>query len=152
MVSTESVLRNLSRNTSPLGFNMPDMTTLTTWGCIPGYENQYMISDRGEVRHFPDNTSEGRPIRPRLNNCGYLMVDLYKSGKRQCLLLHRLVAMTFLPNPKGYEVVNHIDRDKTNCNVSNLEWCSQSQNILHSYNTNPNHGNKRKSLTHNSFL
>lgn len=74
------------------------------------------------------------------------MVDLYKSGKRQCLLLHRLVAITFLPNPNKYEVVNHIDRDKTNCDVSNLEWCSQSYNILHSY-TNPNHGNKRKSLT-----
>lgn len=122
------------------------MNAIINWSCIPGYEDRYIISDRGEVRHFPDNTSKGRPIKPRQNNCGYLMVDLYKSGKRQCLLLHRLVAITFLPNPNKYEVVNHIDRDKTNCDVSNLEWCSQSYNILHSY-TNPNHGNKRKSLT-----
>ena len=79
------------------------------------------------------------------------MVDLYKSGKRQSLLLHRLVAITCLPNPKGYEVVNHIDRDKTNCNASNLEWCSQSYNIRHSYSSNPNHRNKRKPLTNNSL-
>lgn len=119
------------------------MIATTMWSSIPGYENRYMISDRGEVRHFPDNYSEGKPIRPRQNNCGYLMIDLYKDGKRKCMLLHRLVALTFIPNPKGHKVVNHIDRDKTNCSVENLEWCSQSDNIIHSY-TNPNHGNKLK--------
>lgn len=119
------------------------MWTSRMWCSIPGYENQYMISDRGEIRHFPDNTSEGRPLKPRLNNCGYLIVDLFKSGKRQCFLLHRLVALAFLPRPEGCNVVNHIDRDRTNCSAINLEWCTQSDNIIHSY-KNPKHKKKNK--------
>lgn len=118
---------------------------VTMWSCVPGYESNYMISDRGEVKHFPYASSKGKSVKPRLNNAGYLMIDLYKDGKRKCMLLHRLVALTFIPNPRGLEVVNHKDRDRTNCAADNLEWCTQSENILHSY-ANPYH-RKRKPTT-----
>lgn len=57
-------------------------------------------------------------------------------GKHRMYFMHRLVAFNFLPNPQNYKEVNHIDRDITNCDVSNLEWCSYEQNMRHARETN----------------
>ena len=59
---------------------------------------------------------------------GYVYVGLTKNSKTKQHLLHRLVALHYLPNPNNYSDVDHIDSDKTNNNLSNLRWCSRSQN------------------------
>lgn len=63
-----------------------------------------------------------------MNNKGYLKVILCKDGKTKQLLVHRLVANAFIPNPLNLPFINHKDEDKTNNAVSNLEWCSQQYN------------------------
>lgn len=66
------------------------------------------------------------------NVCGYLQVALQKHKKRKDEKIHRLVAEAFIPNPENKPQVNHIDGDKTNNNVNNLEWTTTSENQLHS--------------------
>lgn len=61
----------------------------------------------------------------------YLVVSLSEGGKRWYKRIHRLVAEVFLPNPHGWEEVNHIDGNKLNNDVSNLEWCTREQNMRH---------------------
>lgn len=111
------------------------------WKEIEGYEGYYEVSSFGRVRSI-DRYVKGRWdaqifCASRFMKCkrvknGYLHVKLTKDGERKEPLVHRLVASAFIPNPEGLEQVNHIDGDKTNNNVDNLEWCSASQNQLHS--------------------
>jgi hypothetical protein len=65
------------------------------------------------------------------NGLGYLQVRFTINGKTYRKYIHRMVAEAFIPNPHGYSEVNHIDGDKSNNHVSNLEWCSRSYNIKH---------------------
>lgn len=62
---------------------------------------------------------------------GYLSVSLRKDGKQKRFYVHRLVAEAFIENPMNLREVNHIDENKSNNNVSNLEWCSHSYNMLY---------------------
>jgi len=71
---------------------------------------------------------QNRFIKPQPNDMGYLRVFICQ--KR--LFVHRLVAEKYIPNPQNLPCVNHIDGNHTNNNVSNLEWCTQRYNILHS--------------------
>lgn len=64
---------------------------------------------------------------------GYPIIGLSKNGKSRTKTIHRLVAETFIPNPNDYRVINHIDCNKTNNNVNNLEWCTQKHNIIQSF-------------------
>ena len=70
-------------------------------------------------------------MTPSLSNCGYLMVCLRQNGKQYLKSVHRLIAQTFIPNPENKPQVNHIDSDKTNNTVSNLEWCTAKENQTH---------------------
>lgn len=101
-----------------------------TWSKIDGYNN-YSISKNGEIR----NDKTGKIKTPVINSRGYCNVDLYSNGERRKERIHRLVAKTFIPNPDNKLQVNHIDGDKTNNNVNNLEWCTASENMLHAFNT-----------------
>lgn len=93
---------------------------------IPGYP-KYSIDRDGNVFG-----PRGR-IKQRLDRKGYLRVQIYdETGRCRSALVHRLVAVTFIPNPDGLPQVNHIDEDKANPRVSNLEWCDRSHNIRHS--------------------
>lgn len=87
----------------------------------------YSISDAGEVRR--DDTDHIKELR--LNRYGYAVVDLYKNSKRKTERVHRLVANAFIPNPSDKPEVNHKDGNKTNNNVSNLEWTTKRENIDH---------------------
>ena len=78
----------------------------------------------------------------RLN--GYKVFRLSKNGVKKGFYAHRLVAENFLDNPNNYKVVNHIDGNKLNNDVSNLEWCSQSKNMKHAYDTNLIAARKKK--------
>ena len=66
---------------------------------------------------------------------GYKKVELVKNGQRKSIRVHRLVAQAFIPNPENKLEVNHIDGNKTNNHVENLEWVTSSENTIHAYTT-----------------
>jgi hypothetical protein len=73
----------------------------------------------------------GKLLKLAIGTCGYYQVLIYNKGKYKTYLLHRLIANLFIDNPDNLPEVNHIDGDKLNNSISNLEWCSRSQNIRH---------------------
>lgn len=90
----------------------------------------YLISSKGNVDSLKRKTR--RRILPQ-NWRGYLSVTLDTGVKRQPLLVHRLVAQAFIPNPENKPEVNHINGDKTDNRVENLEWVTHSENMRHAY-------------------
>lgn len=96
---------------------------------IPNYEGFYQVSSDGKV------ISPNGIRKAEMSQTGYWRVALWKHGKGKHFFVHRLVAMAFIPNPNNYELVNHIDGNKLNNNVENLEWCNLSQNVQHAYRT-----------------
>lgn len=75
---------------------------------------------------------------PQPTDNGYLKVDLYDSGKKSSKRIHRLVAEAYIPNPYNKPDVNHKDGNKHNNSVSNLEWVTKSENMIHAYQTGLN--------------
>lgn len=94
---------------------------------IPGYNGFYQVTTEGEVI-----SPNGLKTQEKSYN-GYLRVSLWNKGKGKHHLVHRLVAEAFIPNPDNLPMVNHIDGNKRNNNVSNLEWCNLSQNMIHAH-------------------
>ena len=88
------------------------------WKPIENYEGLYEISDEGQIRHVKYN----RLVKPVTGTRGSQMVNLYKKNATKQFSVHRLVAKMFIPNPDNLTVVGHIDGDKTNNRVENLEW------------------------------
>jgi hypothetical protein len=104
------------------------MTTTETYKDVPEYEGLYRVSDQGNVYSI---VSE-RILKPWVHTYGYHRVNLYKNWVRKYYSVHRLVALTFISNPESKEQVNHIDWVKTNNSLSNLEWCTNRENAIHS--------------------
>ena len=114
---------------------------------IENYEDLYMIDELGNVKSLPRSrinnkgykcTTKERILKPQIRN-NYLFVRLSKNGIKETYSVHRLVAKHFIPNPENKPYVNHIDGDRLNNRVSNLEWVSASENMLHScYQLNKN--------------
>lgn len=102
------------------------------WKNISGYEG-YMVSNLGRVKSLNYNKT-GKPqiLKNKKLNNGYLRVHLYKDRKVKCYLVHRLVADAFIPNPNNLTEVNHINEDKTDNRVDNLEWCDRVYNATYS--------------------
>lgn len=94
---------------------------------IPGYEDEYVISEDGQVW----NKKTGAAMHGSVNSHGYMVLSLTKDGKKKDRKLHRLLAATFIPNPNGYECVNHKDGNKLNNSLANLEWCTKGYNNRH---------------------
>ena len=90
---------------------------------IQEYEN-YEISNFGNVR----NINTGKILKNRKNRDGYCLVDLYKNGIKQTLIIHRLVGFAFIPNPENLPCIDHIDQNKANNSIPNLRWISKSNN------------------------
>lgn len=91
---------------------------------IPRFEEKYAITEDGQVWSYKHK----KFLKPKLVN-GYYLVDIFdKNIKRHSIPIHRLVAMTYIPNPNNYPVVNHKDETRTNNHVSNLEWCTYKYN------------------------
>ena len=113
------------------------------WKDISEFCGFYQVSNFGRVRRIADysnqnsewNLYEPKILTPRLHTNGYLRVMLSVSGKHYDRYIHRLVAAAFIDNENGYSEVNHIDGNKQNNNVLNLEWCTRSQNNRHAYRT-----------------
>lgn len=94
------------------------------WRAVPGYEGLYEVSNMGNVR----NVRRNKLLRLQKNQ-GYIRVWLYKNGIQTGLRVHRLVAQAFLPNPDNLPEVNHLDEDKSNNRVENLEFCDRKYNV-----------------------
>ena len=112
------------------------------WKPVVGYEGLYEVSNLGMVR------SRRCLLSQQTNNFGYKTVMLYKNGKPKRMTIHRIVANAFIPNPLNYSQINHIDENKENNCVSNLEWCTPSTNNLKYHKNHPNlrRNGKRKGL------
>ena len=102
------------------------------WESVKGYEGLYEVSNLGRVRTLKRATTSGVVLKQAVKH-GYMHVCLSKDGKPSTKRVHRLVAEAFIANPMDKPVVNHIDGDKTNNAVSNLEWATNSENELHSF-------------------
>lgn len=97
---------------------------------IEGYEGRYSINQQGVVlRHCK---KWDKKIGPAIDSSGYPYVALSKERKKKNFLLHRLVAIYFIDNPLNFPIVDHIDHNKLNFSIGNLEWCTQKHNVNHS--------------------
>lgn len=109
------------------------------WRPVSGYEGRYEVSINGDVRSLErQKKNRGgtqriplRDMKQRYNHKGYKVVHLSKDGTNAWVLVHRIVALAFVPNPHGKPQVNHIDGNKTNNSASNLEWVTNSENMRH---------------------
>ena len=99
------------------------------WKSITGFSN-YIISNNGKIKSINYNkTGKSKELIPHKLSNGYLGVTLYDDTKKpHMLLIHRLVAITFIPNPNNYKIINHIDENRNNNFVDNLEWCDPKYN------------------------
>ncbi len=108
------------------------------WKAVAGYEGKYEVSTLGRVKviTFTNNRYAGKPwnhiMKPFDNGSGYMVVSLTQNGKRKNHYVHRLVATAFLERPDGKTEVNHIDHNRSNNCVSNLEWTTVEENIRYS--------------------
>ena len=107
------------------------------WKAIEGYEGKYEVSNLGRVRSLPrtfldvngrKQMFKGRVLKQNMRKNGYMVVTFYESGKFHQMMIHRLVAGAFIPNPNNLPLINHKDEDKTNNQVDNLEWCDKAYN------------------------
>lgn len=102
------------------------------WKDIEEYEGLYQVSNLGRVKRLKGKyVSAERMVNPSRHTDGYLQFNLCKNGKRKNHKIHRLVAQAFIPNPENKPEVNHIDEDKTNNNINNLEWSTRKENVNH---------------------
>ena len=104
------------------------------WVDVDGYEGLYMVSDLGNVKSIDRYTCsgvhrEGKLLAKIVDSDGYDRVHLSRDGHAKQIPVHRLVAIAFIPNPTGLSQINHVDEDKRNNAVQNLEWCDAKYNI-----------------------
>lgn len=118
------------------------------WKPVVGYEGYYEVSNIGNVRSvshevptfWGSRISPGKNVRLNYNKrTGYLMVCLSKNGEHKTRLVHRLVAMAFIPNTMAKPQVNHKNENKTDNRIDNLEWCDAAYNN--------NYGTKRERIS-----
>lgn len=113
------------------------------WKEIPGYEGYFEVSNLGNfrskdriIKYKQSGTRlyPGKPLKVELMQDGYSRIVLMKEAVKKRYMCHRLVAETFIDNPNNLPQVNHKDGNRSNNCVSNLEWCTQSENEQHSVN------------------
>lgn len=110
------------------------------WRAIAGFEGRYEVSNFGRVKslkrmrsgkHGAPTPIPERIMKPSFDRHGYLKVCLRNEHGATNHSVHQLVAKAFIPNPNRYQQINHIDEDKTNNHVSNLEWCTPRYNCTY---------------------
>jgi hypothetical protein len=122
------------------------------WTNIKGHDD-YSIDEFGEVK-----SSKGKKeiiLKAKINKDGYKIVTLCNNGIKHFISVHRLVALTFIPNPNGFPQVNHIDGDTLNNHKSNLEWNTSKQdgeNRIKRNATAKGEGHGRAKLTEKQVL
>ena len=112
------------------------------WKDVLNFENYYEVSNLGNIRRKEAKTiyKDGRVanfspnvLKPSKNKKGYLRVYLSKNSKKYTKSVHRFVAEAFIDNPLNKRTVNHIDSNKENNNVNNLEWATNLENMQHAF-------------------
>lgn len=105
------------------------------WRPVMGYEGFYEVSDKGNVRRIAKGRGAqvGKILKQANGTNGYKQVTLSKDCNQLICRVHRLVAEAFIPRQDGKDYVNHINGDKTDNRVENLEWVTRSENALHAY-------------------
>ena len=109
------------------------------WISVKGFEGLYEVSNLGRIKSLTKIVWNGKGyytkkesfIKPSVNKGGYLHTRLCKNGKLSSFTVHRLVAESFVSNDEGKPQVNHIDGDKENNAICNLEWCTNYENYKH---------------------
>lgn len=125
-----------------------NVSMIEIWKNIPNYVGLYQVSNFGRVKNLKKinkvfdkrgwnycMTREEKILKSSKKKT-YLSVGLYNQFGVKYFSVHKLVAIAFLPNPKNKKYINHIDGNKHNNLLSNLEWCTASENIIHAYKTN----------------
>ena len=105
------------------------------WKDIKGYEGLYKISDMGNIFSVKRRGCSGGLRKHVMDSKGYYQVKLTTCYDYKILLVHRLIALHFIPNPENKFVVNHKNGVKTDNRIENLEWVTSSENQKHAYNT-----------------
>lgn len=105
------------------------MNNIEEWRCIIGYNGNYEISNFGGIRSCFNGVE--RNLKYLLNSIGYYTCGLSNNGKTKSLYIHRLVAIHFISNPESKRTVNHIDGNRLNNKVDNLEWNTDRENNCH---------------------
>lgn len=112
-------------------------TTKEEWCDIAGYEGRYQVSNQGNVRSLEYHNAKGVKriglLKPAVDGSGYYRCALSKNNTLTTYKIHRLVAMAFIPNPDNLPQVNHINGNKKDNRVDNLEWTDNSGNQIHAY-------------------
>ena len=110
------------------------------WKDIPGYEGLYQATIVGKIKSLERINLQGKRQNERILKTQfgrYETVTLFDfKGNRHKTSVHRVIALTFIPNPLNKPQVNHIDGNKHNNLVCNLEWCTGSENMIHCYENN----------------
>lgn len=115
------------------------ITCVEQWKDILNYEGYYQISNLGRVKSLEKNILLGTRKcvyktlmkKPTITKRGYWEISLYKNGKGIRKKIHRLLALSFIDNPKNCPQVNHIDNNRLNNEISNLEWVTNRENSCH---------------------
>ena len=120
------------------------MTDKEVWKSIEGFEGFFQISNHGRIRSLDRYVNarnggkrfeHGRIMKSSINSRKYYILPLRKNGYVKTFRINRLVAIAFIPNPENKPEVNHIDGDKQNNHVKNLEWSTHKENIKHALET-----------------
>jgi len=104
------------------------------WKDIPRYEGYYQISNLGRVKSLERKLPFGTSYRIKKESImipkfeRYYFVNLAIGQKQKTFRIHRLISESFIPNPNNYPIINHIDGNKANNDISNLEWCTYKHN------------------------
>jgi len=109
--------------------NQLKLFDIENWKDIEGYDGVYQVSNLGKVRSVRGD--KVRMIRGTLDRGGYRFVFIKHKGLSKNHKVHRLVASAFIPNNLNKPQVNHIDSDRSNNDINNLEWCTAKENMRH---------------------
>lgn len=112
------------------------------WKPVVGYEGLYEVSNLGRIRSI-FRWKHYKIIKQRIEK-GYFRIGLWNKGKARWFHVHRLVAMSFIPNPNNLPQINHIDENPLNNNIKNLEWCTRKYNC--------NYGTRNKRIREKNYI